>query len=131
MATTTKQTVGVSQALADLLADVDGLRTYWYVSDTVRAPACVIGQPVLDFTDSTGGFCAAVWDYPLTVVVARASDRDAQTTMSRLLLEIVAALDVEVDGVFSIEAVDARPAPGVVVSGQELPAYLLNIRVRA
>ena len=40
MAVTQSQTVDVSGVLAGLLEDVPGLRTYWYVSDTVAAAGC-------------------------------------------------------------------------------------------
>jgi hypothetical protein len=132
MALTTSTTVDLSQVLADLLAEVDGLRTYWFVADTVRPPAAVIGQPEVDYQDTTSGFCAASWRFPLTVVVARSDDRQAQMNLSRLLADIVTVLrDVPPETpVLSIEPLDARPL-GVTVSGQDLPGYLLNILIRA
>lgn len=130
MAITTQQTVDVAQVLQGLLEDIDGLRTYFYVSDTVRPPAVVIAQPFIDYADPDAGFCAATWNFPCTVVVSRSNDREAQRLMSQWLLDITTALKADVDGVFSIQPIDARPIP-VTVSGQELPGYLLNIRIRA
>lgn len=130
MAVTTAQTVDVAQVLGSLLETVDGLRPYWYVSDTVRPPAAVIGQPDIDFADAQSGFCAATWTFPVTLITSRANDREAQTDMSRLLMLIVAALAEPVPGVFSVEPQDARPS-AVTVAGQELPAYQMNIRIRA
>ena len=130
MATTFVETAIVAEELATLLRGVGGLRTAWYVSDVTRPPAAIIGQPDIDFADSQSGFCTAVWLFPITVVVTRNSDRDAQTQMSRLLMEIVAVLATEVPGIFSIEPQDARPT-SVTLGGVDLPAYLLNVKVRA
>lgn len=131
MATTTVQTVDLAGVLEGILNSVDGLRVYWYVADTVRPPAVVIAQPVIDYADPDAGFCSASWSFPCTIVVSRSADREAQRAMSQFLLDIVTALrTAEVDGVLSIDPIDARPIP-VTVSGQELPGYLLNIRIRA
>jgi hypothetical protein len=130
MAVTAVTTVDVAKVLATLLADVDGLRVHWYMADTVRPPAVVIGQPEIDYADTDSGFCAATWLFPLTVVVARGNDRDAQRATATYLAGIVAALAVDVVGVHSIEPQTARPIP-VTVSGQELPGYSLTVRVRA
>lgn len=130
MATTTTSTVDVAERLQELLDGIDGLRSYWYVSDTTRPPAAVIGQPDIDFLDNQSGFCTATWIFPVSVVVPRSNDREAQTQMSRLLMEITGALDTEVPGLFSIEPVDARPIV-VSIGQQELPAYVVNVRVRA
>lgn len=130
MAGAAVETVDVSQMLSSLLESVEDLRVYWYVSDTVRPPAAVIGQPDIDFADSQSGFCAATWLFPVTVVTSRANDRGAQVEMSRLLFDMVSALKADVEGVHSIEPLDARPIP-ITVSGQDLPGYLLNIRIRA
>src|SRR5262245_56924983 len=126
MALTVTQSVDVSQALASVLDDVDGLRAYWFVADTVRPNACVIGQPDIDYGDTMSGMCAATWTYPLTIITSRSDDRQAQQTMSRLLADVVAAIGAaDVAGVLSMEPIDARPLTGVTVNGQELPAYLL------
>jgi hypothetical protein len=130
MAATTTQTVDVAQTLAAVLCTVDGVRVYPYPADTVRPPAVVIGQPDVDFADTTSGFCAATWSFPLTVITTRANDRDAQTDMSRLLMSIVTTLAEPVPGVFSVEPQDARPTT-VGVNGQELPGYLLTVKIRA
>jgi hypothetical protein len=130
MAVTRIGTVDVAHALAELIETVDGVRVYWYVADTVRPPAAVISQPDLDFTDPASTFCAATWTFPVTLVTSRANDRDAQSTMSRLLLDVVSAVSADVPGIFAIEPVDARPVP-VTVSGQDLPGYLLTIRIKA
>jgi hypothetical protein len=130
MATPLLETVVVAEEIANLLDDIDGLRVFWYVSDLVRPPAAVVGQPDIDYADPTSSFCAAVWSFPITVVVARGNDRDAQTQMSRLLHEMVQALATEVPGVFSIEPVSARPIT-VSIGQQELPGYVMEVRVRA
>lgn len=132
MAVSTAQTVDVSQVLASLLADVEGLRTEWYVSDRSRPPLCVIGLPVIDWQDASAGFCHARWEFPVTIVTARNNDRDAQVELSRLVRDVANALNdaEEPPGVLSIELLDARPTTATV-AGQELPAYLLRCQVRA
>lgn len=131
MTATRLQTDDVAGALATTLAGIAGLRVYTYVADNFRPPGVVIGQPVIDYADPDAGFCSASWSFPCTIVVSRSTDREAQRAMSQFLLDIVTALrTAEVDGVLSIDPIDARPIP-VTVSGQELPGYLLNIRIRA
>jgi hypothetical protein len=132
MGTTTAQTTDVAGVLAGLIESVDGLRVYPYVADTVRPPAAVIGQPTLDFVDQSAGFCRATWLFPITIITTRSNERTAQAEMSKLLLEVVTALGGDAPGgVLSVEPLDARPLPGVAVNGQELPAYQLNVRIRA
>lgn len=134
MATTTVQTTDVATAMAELLAEVPGARTYAYVSDATRPPtgggAVVIGQPDLDFADQQSGFCACTWSFPITILVARDQDRQAQKQLSRLVFEVVSALSIDVEGIFSIEPLDARPTT-TDLGGVSLPSYLLNVRVRA
>lgn len=132
MAVTTARHTDLSQTLATILEGVDGVRPYWYVSDAVRPPAVVIGQPDVDYTDTASGMCAASWTYPLTIVATRADDRTAQVTLARLLADLAGAINAaDVDGVLSMDPLNARPLTGVLVAGQELPAYLLIIRIRA
>lgn len=131
MAVPLTQTVDVAEALVTALGAVEGLRTTWYVSDASRPPVAVIAQPDIDYVDSTGGFCLAVWTFPVTVVVTRNNDRDAQRDLSRYVNEVALALrDANPDGVFSIEPLDARPTT-VSIGGQELPAYEMRVAVRA
>lgn len=130
MPTPSLETVVVAEEIATLLGGVAGLRVHWYVSDTTRPPAVVIGQPDIDYADPSASFCDAVWLFPLTIVVARNSDREAQTLMSRLLLEIVQALNTDVPGLFSVQPLIARPIT-VTIGSQELPGYSLDVRVRA
>lgn len=132
MATTTAQTTDVATVLHDLIQTVPGVRVYPYVADTIRPPAAVIGQPVIDFQDQSGGFCRAVWLFPVTLITTRSNERTAQAEMSQLLLDVVAALDGDAPGgIVSIEPLSARPLPGVAVNGQELPAYELSVQIRA
>jgi len=133
MAVTSIQYLDVTQLIASMLAEVEGLRTHWYVADITRPPACVIGQPEIDYADPDASFCNATYTIPLTVVVARGNDRDAQTEMSRLLADIATTLNrTPPDGVFGVEPQIARPIEGgVFVAGQELPGYSLTVRVRA
>jgi hypothetical protein len=134
MAVSSTQTRDLAQVLVDLVAGVPDLRAYAYVADTVRPAmsggAAVVGQPEIDYTDNSAGFCSAAWLFPVTVVVARNNDRDAQMTLSRLLLDIVTALAADVENIVSIEPQNARPIP-VTVAGAEYPGYLLTIRIRA
>lgn len=131
MATTTAQTTDLAQVIADALADVDGLRTYAYIADTVRVPAVVIAQPSVDYLDTLSGFCSATWTFPLTLVVSRNNDREAQVALSRYLQLVTSALSAaQSPGVQTIEPVDARPITASV-SGVEQPAYAINVRVRA
>jgi len=133
MAVTTTAYLDVTQLIASMLKDVEGLRTHWYVADITRPPACVIGQPEIDYADPEASFCNATYTVPLTIVVARSNDRDAQSTMSRLLADIATTLNrTPPDGVFAVEPQYARPLEGgVLVAGQELPGYSLTVRVRA
>lgn len=130
MAVSTRQTTDVTEVLMDLLAAVPNLRTYAFVADNFRPPGVVIAQPSIDFADLDGGFCSAVWTFGLTVVTTRSSDREAQRDMSQLVLDVASALDVQsVPGALSVEPLTATPT-SVSVSGTELPAYTLTVRVR-
>lgn len=130
MAVTLATTADVAGAIADLLASVEGIRVYRAVLDTARPPCVILGQPTIDYTDGGTGFCSAAFDVPCTLVTARNNDRDAQAEMSRMLADAVNALAGDAPGVFCIEPQSARPVP-VAVGGQELPGYLLLVRVRA
>jgi hypothetical protein len=130
MAVTTAQTTDVTGALAELLRSVDGLRVHEFVADTARPPCVVIGQPTVDFNDQSGGWCSAVWLVPVNIITARNDAVAAQREMSRMLLDVVGAVRADNTDVISIEPLDARPIQ-VAVGGQELPAYLLNVRIRA
>jgi hypothetical protein len=131
MAVTVKATADVAKVLDAILDEIAGLRTYWYVADTVRPPAVIVGQPDIDYADASSGFCFARWEFPLTVIVSRNADRAAQEALSRRTNEIAAALNAaESDDVFSIEPLDARPTTANV-AGQDLPAYLMRVAVRA
>jgi hypothetical protein len=131
MAGTALQTTDVAKVLQDLIeAGVPGLRVYPYIADTVRPPAAVIGQPSIDFADQSGGFCRAVWLFQVTLLTTRANERVAQAEMSQLILDVVTALEGDAP-VLSVEPLTARPLPGVAVNGQELPAYQLDVRIRA
>jgi hypothetical protein len=132
MAGTTAQTTDVAGVLHGLIESVEDLRVYPYVADNVRPPAAVIGQPTIDFADQSGGFCRAVWLFPVVIITTRSNDRAAQAEMSKFLLGVVGALDGDTAaGVTSIEPLSARPLAGVAVNGQELPAYELSVRIRA
>jgi hypothetical protein len=131
MATTTVETVDISQALATVLEDLDGLRVYWYVSDAVRPPAVVIMQPSVDYLDAQSHFCAATWTFPVVLCVTRANEREAQIALSKHLQLVTSALgSAQIPGVLSVDPVDARPTT-VTVSGVDLPGYAINVRVRA
>jgi hypothetical protein len=132
MAGTTQETTDVATVLHDLIKTVPGLRVYPYIADNVRVPAAVIGQPTIDFTDQSAGFCRAVFLFPVTIVTTRSNERAVQAEMSKFLLDVVNALDGYVsEDILSIEPLSARPLPGVAVNGQELPAYELSVRIRA
>jgi hypothetical protein len=132
MAVTAVQAVDVSQVLATLLADVDGLRVEWFVSDKSRPPVAVIGLAAIDWQDPDAGFCFGTFEVPVTIITARSNDRDAQLELSRLVRDVANALNTagDVPGVFSIDLLDARPTIATI-SGQELPGYLVRVRVRA
>lgn len=131
MAVTDVASIDISQELAEILTGVEDLRPYWYVSDAVRPPAIVIGLPSVDYTDTLSGFCKSTWSYPLTLVVGRNNDREAQLALSHYLQLVTTALaHATVPSIQLIEPVDARPIT-VTVSGADLPGYSLNVRVRA
>jgi len=131
MAVTAVQTIDITQALASLLADVDGLRIEYYVADKSRPPVAVFGLPSIDFQDPDAGFCYATFECPILIITARNNDREAQHELSRLVCDVANALNAgSPPGIFSIDLLDARPSVATV-SGQELPAYQLRVRVRA
>lgn len=133
MAVTAAQTVDVAQVLAAALAAVENLRVEWYAADKARPPAAVIGQPSIDWQDPDSGFCWASWEFPVLLVTARASDREAQVDLSRLVRDVAVALNeypTAGTGVSWIACLDARPTTATV-SGQELPAYIVRVQVRA
>jgi hypothetical protein len=131
MAVSTAQHADVAQVLASVLGDVDGLRVVWWVSDATRPPAAVLGQPTIDYLDPDAPFCFATYTFPVSIVVNRNTDRDAQADLSRLTYQAAAALAAaEPDGIFSIEPTDARPST-TEVGGISLPSYLMYVRVRA
>lgn len=131
MAVTHATAVDVSQGLATALAGVDGLRVYGHVADIARVPCCVVQLPTIDYADPSGTFCQAVWTFPLLVVVARNQDTKAQADLSSFTNQVALALqDAEVPGLASIEPQLAVPS-SVLISGQDLPAYVLRVLVRA
>lgn len=131
MATTETQTMDLAQAIVDVLNEIDGLRAYAYVADTVRPPAVVVAQPSVDYLDNLSGFCSATWTFPLTLVVGRNNDRDAQVALSGFLQQVTSTLAAaDVPGVAEIEPVSANPIT-VSVSGVEQPGYSIDVRVRA
>lgn len=131
MATTTAQTTDLAQFIAETLEAIEGLRVYWFVSDAVRPPAVVIAQPSVDYADVAAGFCAATWSFPLTLVVGRNNDREAQLALSRFLQAITSALSAaEADGVTDVSPVAARPIT-LNVSGTEMPGYAIDVNVYA
>jgi len=130
VAVTTKAGADVAQALQAALSGVEGLRVSWYVADTARPPIAIIAQPTIDYTDQSAGFCAASWDFPITIIVSRNGDREAQLALSRLVSEIAQALQEDATpGVF-IAPISARPL-AVNLAGQDVPAYELRALVRA
>lgn len=131
MAVTTSETVDVAEVLAGLLADVDGLRVEPYVSDKSRPPVAVIALPRIDWNDPDAGFCWASWDFPVTIITSRNNDRDAQSELSRLVRDVANALThPTVDGVHDVTPLTAEPTTATI-AGQELPAYLVRVRVLA
>lgn len=131
MAVTTREAVDVSAALATALEDVGGLRVEWGPMDKARPPCCVLSLPTLTFNDETSGFCWALWDYSLALVTARNQDVAAQQELSRLVRDVANALNhQDVEGLSDVSVLDARPTT-VAISGQELPAYLVRVQVRA
>lgn len=131
MAVTTAQTTDVAQALAVLLDGVSGLRVEPYVSDAARPPCAVIALPRIDWQDPDAGFCWATWDFPITIVTARNSARDAQADLSRLVRDVANALmHPPMDGIHDIQPLTGDPTTATI-AGQELPAYLLRVKVLA
>lgn len=131
MAVTTAQTTDVAQALAMLLEGISGLRVEPYVSDKSRPPVAVIALPRIDWQDPDAGFCWAAWDFPITVITARNSDRTAQEELGRLVRDVANALmHTPVDGIHDIQPLSADPTTATI-AGQELPGYTLRVRVLA
>lgn len=131
MAVTGTETVDVAGVLAGLLGDVPGLRVEPYVSDKSRPPCAVIALPRIVWNDPDAGFCWAAWEFPIVIVTARNNDRDAQAELSRLVRDVANALDhTPVDGVHDIQLMTGDPNP-VTIAGQELPGYIVRVRVLA
>lgn len=133
MAVTDRTTVDVAPVLAEALANVAGMRVEWYASDKARPPVAVIGLPVIDWADPEAGFCWATWEFPILVVTARNSDKEAQIELARLVRDCALALehaDLAGSGLFSVALMDARPT-AATIGGQDLPAYNMRIQVRA
>jgi hypothetical protein len=130
MAVTTARLGDVAAILAGVLEVVPGLRTYAHVPDTFRPPGAVVGLPTIDYADSSAGFCSASHDFPVTLIVSRSNDREAQAELSRLLAEVVSALDVANVAGVTIRPQTATPTTASV-GGQDLPAYSLRVLVHA
>jgi hypothetical protein len=127
----TVTTTDVAGTLAAILDTIEDLRVYAYVADTFRPPGALIMQPEIDYADPTATFCRATWQFPVGVVVSRNQDRKAQADLAEMVNQVAAALfDAEVEDVFSIEPLNAIPQT-VTVAGQDLPGYLITVRVRA
>lgn len=131
MAITDAQTVDIAAVLAELLSDIDGLRIEPYVSDKSRPPCVVIARPRIDWEDPEAGFCWASWDFPITIITTRSWDRSAQAEESRLVRDVANALSHQpVAGVHDIQVQTGDPG-STTIAGQELPSYLLRVRVLA
>jgi len=131
MAVTTAQTVDVAQALAVLLEGIGGLRVEPYVSDKSRPPVAVIALPRLRFDDPEAGFCFAAWEFPITIITARNQDRSAQEELSRLVRDVCNALmHPPAAGIGDVAPIAADPTTATI-AGQELPAYIVRVRVLA
>lgn len=124
----------VAEALAGVIGTVEGLRSYAYMPDTFVAPGAVVGQPDMLLEGGTRTtFCTVEWSYPITLAVARGSERQAQLDLFGFLDGIVEAInaDPQLGGAAMTATVtDARPVTASV-NGQDLPAYTVNIRVLA
>lgn len=131
MAVTAVRLGDLSKSLATMLEAIEGLRVYSFVPDNFRPPGVIVALPAIDFRDNQSGFCRATWTFPLSLIVPRNSEREAQDALSRLLSDIVVALDADPpDGIFSVEPMDALTT-SISVNGQDLPAYNLRVAVRA
>lgn len=133
MAVTDQTTLDVAPVLAEILAEVAGVRVEWYASDKARPPVAVVGLPVIDWADPGAGFCWATWEFPILVVTARNSDKEAQIELGRLVRDCAIALeraDLAGTGLFSVTLMDARPTVATL-GGQDLPAYNMRVQVRA
>lgn len=131
MAITSVKTQDIATALEEVLESVDGLRAYRFVPDNFRPPGAVIALPAISYADPDAPFCTAQWDFPISIIVGRNNDRAAQDLLSRLVSEVVVVVDAaEIPDLFSVEVISATPA-SVQVSGQDLPAYVVHVRVRA
>jgi hypothetical protein len=131
MAVGTAVGIDIASVLEELVGSVEGLRAYRYVADNFRPPGAVIALPTIDYDDPAAPFGASSWSYPIAVIVSRNQDRAAQDALARMLAEVVAVVDgANVAGVISVDVISATPA-ALTVSGQELPAYNVRVRVRA
>jgi hypothetical protein len=131
MVATATRYADVASALATMIQGVAGLRVYSFIPDNFRPPGAVVAMPRVDYQDQMSGFCRATWTFPVSLIVARTNEKDSQSELSRLLGDIVAALDAHPPkDIFSVEPLDALPG-SVSVNGQELPAYNLRVQVRA
>lgn len=133
MAVTNATTTDVSQALKACLADISGLRVEAYVADKARPPVAIIPLPLIDWQDPEAGFCWAAWEYPIAVVTSRANDQEAQAELAQFVRDVAWALDhadLSGTGLALIQLLDARPQ-AITLNGQELPGYIIRVRVHA
>lgn len=131
MAVSAVETTDIATALEELLNGIDGLRAYRYVADGARVPCIIVSLPTITWNDQDSGFCAASWEFGLSLIVSRANDRAAQDALSAMVSAVARTLDgVQVDGRFMVDMLTASPAT-ITLSGQDLPAYNLSVRVRA
>jgi hypothetical protein len=123
----------VADALGMVLKEVPGLRVHAYLPDTFTPPGIVVGQPTVDFANPDAAFCWAVWDYPLTLVVARSSDRVAQQDLLNHLRGVVSALRANptLSGNARTSQVTTATPGTVEVNGTALPMYSIAVSVYA
>lgn len=73
----------ISEAAAgirDRLATINGLRVHEYIPDTINPPMAIVGLDQVDYHGSFGGG-DPVYTFTVTVIVARVSERTAQTKL--------------------------------------------------
>jgi len=123
----------LAEALATLLGEILDIRVHPYPPDTFLPPGAVVGQPTLSWETDNRTFTAIQWTFPITLAVARPTEREAQMELLRMVEAVgdVLAESADLGGLAqSTRLMSAAPAQ-VTASGIDYPAYLCSAEIIA
>lgn len=122
----------LAAALATALADVEGVRVHTYPPDAFQPPGIVIGLPTLSW-EGERTFEALNWEFPISLIVPRLTDRQVVADLGALLTAVAAALgeDPTLGGVAEYSRLlDASPT-AITVGSTDLPGYTVRVQILA